>query len=175
MTFDEQVSEDTPRLVINAWFRGPKDQTKMAGYLFHNGKQVASTKNKGSVYEKITITPGTTTTDYLWSRWQFHLTMVAETRKSENSSVSYPEVYFLDKNPGDYEFKVLYDGKLARTAKFTIGPDGKLVDNGLATQNKMGKGVILLPITILPGVDGKAVTTNYKTGAYYGNAVTGFP
>lgn len=175
MVFDEQTSEDTPRLVINAWFRGTLDSTKMAGYLFHDGKQVASTKNNGSAQEKITITPGTTTKDFYWSRWGFNLTMVASTRKTENANLSYPDVYFLDKHPGDYEFKVLYDGKLVRTAKFTIGPDGKLVDNGLAIQNKMGKGVILLPMSITPGADGKAVTTNYKTNAYYGNAVTGFP
>jgi len=35
-------------------------------------------------------------------------------------------MFKLAANPGEYEFKVLWNNKLARSIKFTVGPDGKL-------------------------------------------------
>ena len=46
--------------------------------------------------------------------------------------------YEMYKNPGEYEIKVLQNGKLARTAKFTFGSDYKIVDTGIAKQNNLG-------------------------------------
>jgi hypothetical protein len=174
LVWSEEEDERTPRLRVNMWFRGEKDSTKMAGYLFYKGKQVASTKMNGSAQETVTLRPGTTEPNFYWSRWTLYFTLVSSGLKMESAN-NYDALYFLDKNPGEYEIKVLYDGKLARTAKFTIGPDGKFVDNGLAEKNKMGKGVILLPATVEAGIDGKADITKYKAQAYYYNPVVGFP
>ncbi|HLK58137.1 MAG TPA: hypothetical protein VKU00_16335 [Chthonomonadaceae bacterium] len=174
MSFDTHGDAEAPKLLVSLWFRGPSNTSSVAGYLYFNGKQISSTKSMGGVHEAAIIRTGTTQEDMLWTRWTFHFARVAEARKG-NSANNYPDMWWLDKNPGDYEIKILRDGKLARSAKFTIGADGKLVDNGLAEKNNMGFGVILFPVNVEPGMDGKANTTNYKAQAYYGNSLVGFP
>src|SRR6202023_947671 len=66
-----------------------------------------------------------------------------------------PEQFYLNKNPGDYEVRVLRGGKLTRTLKFSVGADGKIVDPGFSAQNQTGDGRILLPVQVLGDTDGK--------------------
>ena len=76
-------------------------------------------------------------------------------------------------NPGEYEFKLLWNNKLARTIKFTVGPDGKL-ENGIAPANKLGNDRVIVPVMILGDQDGKWDREAWKTWAFYGNPLTGF-
>ncbi len=74
--------------------------------------------------------------------------------------------------PGEYEIRVLQDGKLTRTAKFTVGPDASF-DNGIATANKLGSNKVIIPVKVL--VDHAPWNKlAWKTEAFYGNPVTGF-
>jgi hypothetical protein len=57
-------------------------------------------------------------------------------------------------NPGDYEFKLLWNNRLARSIKFTIAPGGKF-DNGIATANKLGSDRVIVPIQIIGDQDGQ--------------------
>ena len=57
-------------------------------------------------------------------------------------------------NPGEYEFKLLWNNKLARSIKFVVGPDGKL-DNGIATSNKLGNDRVIVPVQIIGDQDGQ--------------------
>ena len=59
-------------------------------------------------------------------------------------------------NPGEYEFKVLWENKLARSIKFTVGPDGKL-DNGIASANKVGTERVIVPVQIVGVQDGQCI------------------
>ena len=175
MSYDDDPSNaEAPTLRMNIWFRGPLQTDDLAGYLYYQGKQITSTKSAGTVGIPLVIQPGTTRPDLTWSRGLFHFAGVAEALKPESAN-NYDSMFFLDKHPGDYQLKVLRNGKLARSAKFTIGADGKLVDNGLAASNKMGKGVTLIPVTDDLSLDGKASIVNYKSQAFYGNPVVGFP
>ena len=174
MAFDTQVNAEAPQMQINLWFRGESQEEQMAGYLYYKGKQIASTKSAGTVREMVVIETGTTNPDVHWGRWKFSFATVAEFLHQTSAS-HYDSTFFLDKNPGDYELKILRDGKLARTAKFTIGEDGKLVTGRLAEKNKLGLGVIIFPVNVEPGMDRKASIANYKTQAYYGNPLLGFP
>ena len=170
MSFDDDpANAEAPTLLMKLWFRGPLQPDMIAGYLYYQGKQITSTKSAGSVNPSaLVIQPGTTRPDLTWSRCTFHFAGVAEALKGDSAN-TYPDMFFLDKHPGEYELKVLREGKLARSAKFTIGADGKLVDNGLAAMNKMGKGVTLIPVTVNLSLDGKASIVNYKSQAFYGN------
>jgi hypothetical protein len=76
-------------------------------------------------------------------------------------------------NPGEYEFKVLWNNKLARSIKFTVGPNGKL-DNGIATANKIGTERVIVPVQIIGVQDGQWNTTAWRTDAFYGSPLTGF-
>lgn len=89
----------------------------------------------------------------------------------------------LDKNPGEYEVKVLWKNELVRTMKFTVGPDGKIADNGIARAN----GIIgydkasektnnrqVIPVRVLGNQDGNWDRNAWKTDAFFGNPLTGF-
>jgi hypothetical protein len=175
MSFDDNpANAEAPQLIVKMWFRVALDTDTLAGYLYYNGKQISSTKSAGNVSSPVVVQPGTTKPDLTWSRCTFYFSTVSKGRNGDSAS-SYDSMFFLDKHPGDYEVKVLRGGKLARRAKFTIGPNGVLVDNGLASQNKMGLGVTLIPVTTDLSQDGKASIANYKSLAFYGNPVIGFP
>jgi hypothetical protein len=82
-------------------------------------------------------------------------------------------LYSLAANPGDYEFKVLWNNHLARAIKFTVASDGKF-DNGIATANKLGSNRVIVPVQIIGDQDGAWDKTAWKTEAFYGNPLTGF-
>jgi hypothetical protein len=92
----------------------------------------------------------------------------------KNVASSVPGSYFpMWKNPGEYEIKVLRNGKLARTAKFTFGSDYKIVDTGIVKQNNMGTLRVVVPVKIIDDQDGQWDRNAYKTDAFYGNPLTG--
>ena len=67
---------------------------------------------------------------------------------------------------------MLQQGRLTRTAKFTVAADGSY-DNGIASANNLGSAKVIVPFKItvdLAPWDHMA----WKTGAYYGNPLTGF-
>jgi hypothetical protein len=82
-------------------------------------------------------------------------------------------LHTLSGSPGEYELKVLWNNKLARSIKFTVGPDGKF-DNGIASSNKLGSNVVIVPVTIIGDQDGTWDRAAWKTDAFYGNPLTGF-
>jgi hypothetical protein len=83
-------------------------------------------------------------------------------------------IFFLDKNPGDYEVKVLCGGALCRETKFAIGPDGKIVDNGIAAANKSNSVAVMIPVKVVGALDGQWQPMAWKTDAFYGNPLQGF-
>ena len=82
--------------------------------------------------------------------------------------------YEMYKNPGEYEIKVLQNGKLARTAKFSFGSDYKIADNGIGKQNNLGTLRVIVPAQIVGDQDGQWDRNAYKTDAFYGNPLGGF-
>ena len=78
----------------------------------------------------------------------------------------------LSQNPGEYEIRVVSGGHLARSLKFTADAGGKF-DNGISTENKIGSDRVILPIQVL-GDQGPWDHNAWKTGAFYGNPLTGF-
>lgn len=82
-------------------------------------------------------------------------------------------LYSLAKNPGEYEFKLLWNNKLARSIKFNVKSDGSF-DNGIATVNKINSERTIVPVQIIGDQDGAWDRTSWKTDAFYGNPLTGF-
>ena len=58
--------------------------------------------------------------------------------------------------------------------KFTIGPDGKFVDNGIAVANKLNSSAVLVPVKVVGTLDGQWQPIAWKTDAFYGNPLQGF-
>jgi len=94
-------------------------------------------------------------------------------KTGEKPSGLFQPPHLLSANPGDYEFKALWKGRLARTLKFTVAADAKF-DNGIASGFKLGSDRVIFPITVLGTEDGVWDRLAWKAGAFYGNPVPGF-
>jgi hypothetical protein len=83
-------------------------------------------------------------------------------------------VHILKDHPGDYEVKVLWRNKIARSIKFTVRDDGTL-DDAVNTANHIGDiRRMVVPVKIIGDQDGNWDKDAWKTDAFYGNPLTGF-
>lgn len=82
--------------------------------------------------------------------------------------------HLLSGNPGEYELRILAGGRLARSLKFTVDEEGKIVDNGIAAANKLGSDKVIVPVKFTGTPDGVWNKLAWKTDAFYGNPLTGF-
>jgi hypothetical protein len=81
-------------------------------------------------------------------------------------------------NPGEYEIKVLWNDELARSIKFTVGPDGQLAGGVPLLYRIQGDGErlsgVIVPVQIIGAQDGPWDKNAWKTDAFYGNPPQGF-
>ena len=170
LLWSEPTQAYNVHLRVAMWFKGvagPK-----AAYLYYKGKQVASTKESGDAVPNVALTTfDNDNGDPRWERIDFQWYSANFTAENASTDAS---IFFLDKNPGDYEIKVLCGGALCREAKFSIGPDGKFVDNGIVAANKINTSTILIPVKVLGTLDGQWQPMAWKTDALYGNPLKGF-
>lgn len=173
--FNTAADQNMPPLKIAMWFRGELDNTKLAAYLFYNGKQIASTKDQsGSAGYDAAVFANAHEGNTRWERWTFSWGSVRGWNTDTSSANNTSDIFFMNQKPGEYEVKVLRDGDLARSAKFTVGPDGRLVDNGITQKNNLGGLAMILPVKVIGAADGQWDPNAWKTGAFYGNPLTGF-
>src|SRR5215813_734716 len=163
------------RLTFVTWFKGdPKalDYGKYVAYLYYQGKLVADSAG-GDKYgdtgcEVTNIAYHESANGYC--RRKFTVNAMVWDKQPE----FHPQDFKMYENTGEYEIKVLENGKLARTAKFTMGPKGQLVDNGFGAANHLGTGRIVLAVQVNGDQDGTWDRNAYKTDAFFGNPLTGF-
>lgn len=161
-----------PGLYAAFWFRGQDVETQ--AFVYYQGKKIASASPGGKGCVTTSVSTWVTSennwycysysfTEGTWVKWWL---MPEVAQNFEGAHVLYS-------NPGEYEIKVLRGGKLSRVAKFTIGSDGKFSDNGFAMQIAHFDQWII-PAQVAGDGDGKWDSELYKTGAFYGNPLTGF-
>lgn len=162
--------ETTPPLALKLWFRGDSGEVegKTEAQLFYQGQPI-STCNPGT--RSWTTTE---TSKFTWTEASFTFLGGENNRpvfySSQDGTDSYPTAHLLDKNPGEYEIKVTHKGKLSRSIKFTIGSDGKPVDQGAAAAlNTRGRWPVA--VKIVEQTDGKWDANAWKTGMFYGNPI----
>jgi hypothetical protein len=150
-------------LNVAFWYRGnPPD---VQAHLFYKGKDIAKYSSAGN---------GAGDWDPSKHQWGFEqCSFLGVYRTQQEAEDGYDPKFSIEKNPGDYEVKVLIVNHLARSIKFSVGADGKIVDNGIATANKLGTNRILVPVQVI-GNQGPWDKLAWKTGAFYGNPLTGF-
>jgi len=182
LTPDDTRGMDYPNFNIAFWVRG--EPVNFQPHLFYQGKEVGKIFFEGEEVGKAgcesDIDNGTThyVDDSLpqkakWSRVVCSFPSVRGWDKTGQEPGMFGPLYLLAANPGDYEFKLLWNNHLARSIKFKVGPDG-LVDTGIATANKLGSNRIIVPVQIIGDQDGQWDRMAWKTEAFYGNPLTGF-
>ena len=154
-------------------------------HLFHNGKEVGKLMYQGEEVGKagcgstevednpthITSPEG----QFIWTRWRCNFPNVRAWNKTgEKIDSMFGPLYMMSENAGDYEIKILYKGHLVRSIKFAVDAQGKIVDNGIATSNKLGTDRVIVPVQVLGDADGQWDKSAWKTDAFYGNPLTGF-
>jgi hypothetical protein len=186
-TADDVRHWNMPTFNAAFWVRGEWQQFQP--HLFFQGKEVGKITLDGanvgepSANEEL----GVQTTQYVddslpqkarWSRVVCTFPNIKGWNKT-NEQVNTMQgqqgtLYMLKDHPGEYEIKVLRQGKLARSIKFTVRPDGSL-DDTVSTANNIGDiRRMIVPVTILGDQDGTWDKTAWKTDAFYGNPLTGF-
>jgi hypothetical protein len=155
-------------LNVGFWYRG--NPATVEAHLFYQGKEIAKA-------QEIAGNEGTDpkAPDY-WNsakhQWGFANCQFVGVYKDDPGEDGYDPRFAVSKNPGEYEVKVLVVHQLARSIKFTVNADGSF-DNGIATANKMGSNRVVVPVQVI-GNQGPWDRTAWKTGAFYGNPLTGF-
>ncbi|HYW72401.1 MAG TPA: hypothetical protein VE961_15300 [Pyrinomonadaceae bacterium] len=168
-------SETEARFSFVAWFKGdPKniDYGQYVAYLYYQGKVVADSAGGdkfGSTGCQITNAASYESPN-TYCRRRFTVNATVWDKQPQYHTQDFP----MYKNPGEYEIKVLENGKLARTAKFTMGPNGRLVETGIGPQNNLGTGRIVVPVQVLGDQDGQWNRNAYKTNAFFMNPLSGF-
>jgi hypothetical protein len=167
------------RLNFVTWFRGsPKlmNYGKYVAYLYYQGKLVADSTLEPDTYS-ITSCEVTNAADrgddpepLTYCRRMFGLKAMVWDQEPQFRPPSYFKMY---EHPGEYEIKILQNGKLARMAKFTMGANYQLVDTGIGKQNNLGTGRFVVPVQIIGDQDGQWDRNAYKTDAFFGNPLSG--
>lgn len=168
--YDPTMDENVPVLGIQMWFRGTNSGEKKEAVLFYKGQQIGT----ATPSIETDISTGVGDPQGHWGLWAIKFATVRGYNHDTASTNNYDSIFFLDKNPGDYEVKVLRQQKLARSATFTVGADGRIVDNGIAKQAKLGGIRMVLPVKILGDQDVKYDPLSWKTDTMYGNLLSGF-
>ena len=182
LTPDDLKGWERPDFYISFWVRG--DAYKFEPHLFHNGKEVGKKNLDGQEVGRAScesdIENNTThsVADNIpqkakWARVRCSFPNVVGWDKTGDDYSLFGPPHSLGANPGEYELKVLWNNRLARSIKFTIGPDGKL-DDRITSANKLGSDRAIVPVQIIGDQDGPWDRAAWKTDAFYGNLLTGF-
>ena len=176
--FYDMKEPDYPAFNVAFWLRG--NTYNMEPHLFYQGKEIGVIFNDGiqmgkgicrSIVEnEPTHTPHNMIGGAKWTRMDCEFPIV---KGWDNKGENRKDIFKMAENPGEYEFKLLWNNKLARSIKFTVGPNGK-IDNGIASANKLGTRRVIVPVTIIGDQDGQWDRAAWKNEAFYGNPLTGF-
>jgi len=169
-----------PDFHVAFWVRG--DAYKFDPHVFYQGKEVGKRfldgMEIGTAGCEAEVENNTThyVEDALpqkakWARVECDFPNIKGSNTSSDDTTK--DIFTLAANPGEYEFKLLWNNKLARSIKFTVAPGGKF-DNGIATGNQLGSDRVIYPVQIIGDQDGTWNKASWQIDAFYGNPLKGF-
>ena len=169
-----------PDFHVAFWVRG--EATRFDPHLFYQGKEVGKKFLDGTEVGRAGCNNAVeiNTTHYVedsipqkakWARVECTFYNIKGSNTTGDSTTA--DLFTLAANPGEYEVKVLWNNKLARSIKFTVQPGGKF-DNGIAANNQLGSDRVIVPVQIIGDQDGMWNKTAWQTEAFYNNPLKGF-
>jgi len=181
---DDIAGWNKPSFSFAFWTRG-EINGPFEPHLFHGGQEVGKMFYEGEQVGKpscgtneVEDNPTHITSphgQFIWTRMKCNFSTIRAWNKTgEPNTGMFGPMYMMSENPGDYEVKIIYKGHLVRSIKFAVDAEGKIVDNGIATANKLGNNRVIVPVQVLGDSDGQWDKNAWKTDAFYGNPLTGF-
>jgi len=183
LTPDDVSGWKKTTLNVAFWARG-EYHGSFQPHLFYQGKELGKVSFEGREVGKPVCDPevenntthsvaDTVPQQAKWIRVRCRFFNVQGWDQTGSEPGLFGPLHQLSANPGEYEFKVLWNNRLARSIKFRVGSDGKLED-GITSTNKLGSDRVIVPVTIIGDQDGQWERTAWKTDAFYGNPLNGF-
>lgn len=176
----EDIGKNFP-IEVSMWFKKSLGTTDhgLEGRLFYKGQQIATTKPNGREERASEFAAVEAPDLYHWRQWVFQWSDKTDGEINVDNGGTYhrdnmPTAFFVDRNPGEYTVKVYHNGVQVREAKFTIGNDGRVADGGYQKPGYLTYHKVIIPVTII-GQTEKYNAAAWKTEAFYGNPMTGFP
>lgn len=162
---------------IRMWFKGGFKTSDLEARLFHNGKQIATTDEGGSVggggdsrFPKYAGDNPALKWELLEFSWPNKVLFAASEQGERYAKAT--DAFILNQMPGEYTVKVYYQGEQVRETKFKIA-NGDFADVGVSLPNGLKTYRVILPVRVMGTAD-KWNPTRWKTEAFYGNPLPGF-
>lgn len=159
--------------VVLLWFKGDFDGKDFEARLFHNGQEIGSTDEGGSM-NRVQSRGGDC---YLYpATCQYKLWMFSWSKfylLSKNyMREKYPQAIFTRDKPGEYTAKIFHKGIQVREAKFSFDKGGGIVPTAYSTG--IYPTLSLIPVKVMGTVE-KYTASTWMKEAFYGNPLAGFP
>jgi hypothetical protein len=169
-----EVAEDdtAPTLIqFRTWFKySDKEPHRPKARCYLNDKKVAEAKIESKQKEityrfyKKARGPGSRET---WARWYWRFyDLGTQPPVKTLSTVSYPNVFYISKNPGDYKCVVTADGDKIATMTFKVGDDGKIVRPSCQGQTADNTVRTLDNVHLINVEYGKGANIKYKAADF---------
>ena len=160
--------------MVSMYFKGNLESSDFEARLFHNGQQITSTDEGGTIttqtkrgdecYQFREVCQQTLWT-FKWDRFQL-----------ENNNYirnKLPNAIFTRDKPGEYTVKIFYRGIQVRETKFNIDNKGWIAKSPYADRIFPYRYVSVIPVKVMGTLD-KWNAATWKTDAFYANPLAGF-
>ena len=164
-----------PRPIVSMWFKGDLDAKDFEARLYHNGQEVATTDDGGSInndrtfgddcFMKVEVCK--------YRLWYFYWTNFIVENGSSGVREKYPKATFTRDKPGEYTVKIFHRGTQVRETKFNIDNKGWVAPNAFSNQIFLTNYRIAVPVKVMGTLD-KWNPAVAKTDQFYANPLTGF-
>jgi hypothetical protein len=172
---DGDLTKGINSVVFSTWVKGDIKYEELEAKLFFNGSEIASRKaTSGMSYDERganVLVP--LKMDELVKRWQFFFDNVQLQNGNGYNLEKYAGTHWIEKNPGQYTFKLFRNGTQIREFSFAVGTDGKFVRPAYSDSFRYPQHSILVPAKVM-GNQEKWNPSVWKTDMFYGNPIAGF-
>lgn len=172
---NEDITKGSNDPIFSVWLKGNVGYEELEAELLFNGRSIARRKaTSGMSYDERTsefIVPFAH--QHLVKRWAFSFPNVSYHNGNFPSLEDFPDTHWMDRNPGNYTYKLYRNGAPIREFTFSVGQDGRLVRPSYSDRFRFPQYGILVPAKVI-GTTEKWNQNSWKTDIFYGNPLPGF-
>jgi hypothetical protein len=110
----------------------------------------------------------------IYKRWDIEFRSVLLVNGNPYNPEDFPNTHVLEKNPGQYTFKLFRNGTQIREFSASIDSDGRWVRPPYSDVFKFPHNGVLLTAKVM-GNQEKWNQATWKSELFYGNPIAGFP